>query len=486
MDRKYSWKRTEDRETDLAELLASLCGQWKRIAFCALVSAAVLGGYGWNKGREEPDSGVQSTEEIELTEEEEQSVADTLQLAVETRQLEEYLDHSVLMQLDPYHKARYIMLYSVDLADRHEMPKITESYLNFILNGGAADRLKESWKLDKNYLAEVVSAYQKTYASPLQVTVDSQADGSQTSESLFYVEITGRDIGESEKMARDLQNVLKDYSAEVKKKAGSHRIELVSSTGNITADSGLQSLQHDRKTALSSNRTNLKAATDAFSRQQKSAYKEAWKQIYEDDQEEAGTDTPDETLSDEAVPDEIAGAFLKYVLLGLLGGGFAYCCVFACGYILNDAVRSTGELKRLYTFPVYGGILLQAEKSSKVRLRVNQDAYGSSEEQVANRIRLSCMKQGISKLCGACDFPLSAPEKECLENMAGQLKESEIEMTVAENANVDTSAWDGIAETGNILLVCREGVTTHRMIEDAMNFYLENGIAVAGAVVFLQ
>ena len=65
-------------------------------------------------------------------------------------------------------------------------------------------------------------------------------------------------------------------------------------------------------------------------------------------------------------------------------------------------------------------------------------------------IRLSCQKQGITSLCAAADFPLDDSEKNCLERMAGQLKQLGIDMHTAENASADTAAWDSLAETGNV------------------------------------
>ena len=55
---------------------------------------------------------------------------------------------------------------------------------------------------------------------------------------------------------------------------------------------------------------------------------------------------------------------------------------------------------------------------------------------------------------------------------------------VVENASTDTAVWDSLAQTGNIILVCRMGITTHRMIDEEMEFYTENHVMVAGAVVF--
>ena len=43
MDGQYFWKRTEDAQIDLLELLCRLCGRWKQIAVCAAVAALLLG-----------------------------------------------------------------------------------------------------------------------------------------------------------------------------------------------------------------------------------------------------------------------------------------------------------------------------------------------------------------------------------------------------------------------------------------------------------
>lgn len=481
MDGQYSWKRTEDIEIDLADLLRRLCGQWKQIVVCAAVFALVLGGYGWLKGRDMPDED-DIVKEAVLTEAEEQAVADAVRLEGEIRELETYLDNSLLMQIEPYHKNKFVMLYCIDNAKRQELPGITESYLNFVQNGGAADALRDtdsSWKMDKSYLAEVITAYQKTYSSPYQVVVDSPEDKNQTAEALFYVEAVGRDAREAEKLAVDMQDAVEKYSAKVKRAAGSHRLKLLSSQESVTVDSGLQSQQRDRKALLSSNKTNLKAMTDAFSEEQMAVYREA--ADLKEEEGGAGQDAAGAGASGEG-----SGSVIKYIFLGIIAGIFVYCCVFSCWYIFRDTVKSIDEMRRLYTFPVYGEIEPEDRRSRKKTAGAGQDTYGNTELQVLNRIRLACRQRGLAKLCAASDFLLSEPEKGCLERMAVQLKDWGIDMTVAENASADTAVWDDLTETGNVLLVCRTGKTTHRMIDSAMEFYLLNGIDVAGAAVFGQ
>lgn len=483
MDRQDSWKRTEEMEIDLADLLRRLCRQWKQIAACAAVCAAMAGGCGWMRGWDGPDN--EASAEIvqeELTEAEEQAVADAVRLEAETRGLEAYLENSVLMHADPYERHKYVMLYRIDRADRQELAGITESYLNFVMNGGAADALKESgtgWKLEKSYLAELVSAYQKIYSFPYQIAIDSAADGSILSESFFYVEVTGGDEDEAGKMARDMQGVIKGYAKEAAEYAGAHRLKLISSMHSIKADSGLLAQQQEKKALLSSNRTSLRAAVDAFNETQRKVYQETTGVECEEDEQ-------DEPVHELSAGDGVS--VKKYIFLGLAGGILSYGCIFSCVYLLRDTVKSLDEMKRLYAFPVYGGIPLgkKDRKRGGAQADMQQEAAECGKACVLNRIRIFCRRKGIKHLYAVSDFVLSGQEKDCLDSMAVQLKRWGIVMTAVENTAADDTLWDNMAEEGSILMLCRIGTTTHRMTNDAMEFYLENGMTVAGATVFLQ
>ena len=470
MDKQYPWKRAEEIEIDLADIMRKLCGRWKRIALCALACALLFGGYGWIRGKADLKA-AQSAAAGELlskedgdalTETETQAVADAVQLEHELGGLEMYLDNSVLMQIDAYHKNRTVMLYGIHHAKRQELAAITESYLSFLLHGGAADALKKSgsrWNMDKSCLAELIYAYQKTYSSPYQLAVENLADERQTAESLFYVEITGKNAVQTAQLAQDVQDVLEEYFSAVSKTAGNHQIALISEMESVTADTSLQAQQHEKKALLSSNRASLRAMTDAFNEKQMAAYMEA-----------AGVKDSRKGQENEEIR-QAPALNAKYILLGLLGGIFVYCTVFSCGYLFRDTVKSSEEMKRMYTFPVYGSVYLKNE---------------TGRAQVLNRIRLACKNQGIKKLCAASEFAFEEQERECMKSIAKQLKDWGIDIVISENASADTAMWDMIADTGNVLLLCKIDVTTHRMIDEAMSFYMENAIAVAGVVVFTQ
>lgn len=485
MDGQYSWKRKEDIELDLMVFLCSLCRKWKWILLWALAFMGISGSYGWLKVHntqsvDEPGraESVQEGKKLTLTDAEKQAVMDAVQLKNEIISLEEYLDNSVLMRLDAYHKNRFIMLYCIDNADKQEIQKITESYLNFIVNGGAADALQEDgrWEINKSYLSELLTAYQKTYGVSNQVLTDVSSENIKKAGSLFYVEIIGETASKAEKMALDIQEALKEYSARVKETAGSHRLALINCTLNVTSDNGLQSQQHDKKALLSSNKSNLNAMIDVFSREQKNAYAEIFSQ----------TDGENEIEKEiEEIQEKDSGAGLgylaKYMVLGFAGGIFVYGIAFFCIYFFRDTIKSAEEIKEVYTFPFYGCICLAKGSTGNGKYR---NASRCGKEQAMNRIRLVCQNQKITGFYAASDFCLNEQEKSCLESMSRQLKDCNINMTVVEHVYSDTAVWDKLANAGNVLIVCRIGTTTHHMIDDEMSFYLENGIHVAGAMAF--
>ncbi len=458
MENQYSWKRTQDIEIDLTDLLRQLCIQWKQILICALAAAMLAGGYGYVKNSSA--AGANLAEDEELAEEELKSVMSAVELHKDIKMQEEYLEGSVLMKADPYHKHRICMLYSIEQAERQDIQKITENYINFIVNGGAASELIKSgikeWDMDKSYLAELITAYQKNYSLPYQETAESAADKDALTEALFYAEVTGADEGMASQLAADMQSVLKKQYAKVRNGAGKHKLTLVSAEHNILADNSLLVQQRDKRTQLKSNTENLKAATDAFNDKQLALYhKEA---RMEDEKRE----------KDEVRKENTFAVLVKYIILGLAGGIFVYCGIFVCWYLFRDTVKSEEEMKNLYTFPFYGGF-----SSGK-----------QADEQLVNRIRLACKKQGITKLYAAADFSFYDYEKESMEHIALQLENFGIHTVIAEDACRNTGLWDAMSETGNVLLVCRIGTSTHQMIDDAMRFYLENGITVTGAVAF--
>ena len=467
MNQNCSWKKTEEVEINLVDLLRKLCMQWKPILVCAVVFACLLGGYKYmrDKSAVKTANSSKSMEEVTLTDLEQKNVNAAIELSEEVEKIEEYIDQSILMNIDPNHKNRVVLLYSIDDATKKTKQKIVESYLNFLSSGGALDAIKKldskKWDMDKSYLEELISAYQRGDSSYQIVMNDT------TAETLMYIETTGKDAEMAEDLAADIQTVLEEYHSTVKEVCGEHTLTLLSNEKSVRPDSSVMSLQHDKNALLTNNLTTLKNLTDAFSEEQKAVYENA-------------------TVKDGEKKEEVvsAGISKKYILLGFVGGIFVYCCIYACWYLLRDTVKSMEELKDYYNFPFYGGIILKkGTKGNGQDLSGSQkDVYEREKAQMMNRVRLACQKQEASTICLATDFSLNEQEKECLSGVSKQLKEWGINTVLGENISGNISVWDELTKAGIVLMIYKIGTTTHQMIDEEMSFYLENDIAVIGAV----
>ena len=93
MNENNDWKRTEEIEIDLADLLKQLCMQWKQILLCAFAFAVLAGGFGYMKNKSSAEvQDADAVQDTELTPEEEQNILAAVQLQEEISGLEQYLD----------------------------------------------------------------------------------------------------------------------------------------------------------------------------------------------------------------------------------------------------------------------------------------------------------------------------------------------------------------------------------------------------------
>lgn len=469
MDRTDSYKKTEDLEIDLIDMVRSFCRKWKQIMACALAGMVLLGGYGYLKNRNADVTGEEVIEETELTDEERLGVAEAVQLKKENDEIEEYVKSSILMQADAYHKDSVILQYCIHATDIHTLPKAVESYSAFLTYGQAAEAVQKdsSFRSIKTlYLAELISSWQ-TADSQNGMIIDRSQD--REAEKILYVEVTGKDEKMAQQLAQAVKKSLEEYTPSVKKTCGSHRLTLLNEIKRTRADSTLLSQQREKRELLKTGRANLKAMTDGLSKMQKMAYVE-----------ETGTEKEEEP---EIITGSDMGSVLKYIIFGLCAGVFAYGCVFVCLYLLRNAIRSENEFQSYYKVPLYGSMSVKktaGRGKASVSGRVGDE---TGLEQMLGRIRLACKKQGIEKLCLAAEFSAGTKEQAVLESISKQLQDWGIHAVMGKVPDSDISQWDMLEEAGTVLLVCSIGETTYSMVNHAMEFYLENDFGVMGAVL---
>lgn len=467
-----SWKKTDELEVNLFELLQRLCRQWKQIAVCAVVFACLIGGYKMMSGRKTVSMTEQvNTAQEALTVNEQQRVAAAVELSEGIQKQESYLSESVLINIDSSKKDRFSLIYSVEKAKKHDRQKIVEAYMNYLGSGELADRIQKSNQslqdMDSAYITELIAVSQKNNGS--QIVIEETADN-----VIFQITIAGRDAGMVEALSAGVQEGISDYQSSAQSEAGAHELKLVSAQQSVVADNDLAVRQNEKRAQLSTAVQNLKTITDTFSEQQKLVY---------NDKLEADSDKSTEKKAEETVVS--GGISIKWIGIGLFSGIAVYCLIFICCYLLKGTVKSVDELKRQYIFPVFGGITLKkgSSGSGEDLSGKEKDTYERERAQLLNRIRLACKTQETEKFCLATDFSFSEQDRGLLTTVQKQLQDWGIEVILAENAAGNVAVWDKLTETGAVFMLCKLDVTTHKVIDEEMQFYLENGLQVLGAAV---
>lgn len=463
MNGKDSWKKTGEIEINLMDLLRRLSRQWKQILICALAASVIVGAYGFLQKKGSVEVSRQENE-VRLTDEEMQTVQDAVYYAEKIKRLESYMEQSVLMQINPYHKNRVTMLYSIDGGSYRSLQKMMECYLNYLVNGGAVSAVRkkepELWTADSRYLSELLSAWRITDDSRMLL---SDADTQTDAVRLLYIELAGKDKKQAEKLADAVQDAVQEYVPKVKKICGSHSLSLLEKESTEGIDSGLQTMQQEKYASLNADRTALKALTDTFTQEQNQVFLQKSDSVRSENEEEAK-------------PADAGDFFLKamkYLLVGLIGGCFVYSGIYICLYLMTDTVRYAKEFQERYTIPFFGGMPVAMDHN------LCKEAM-----QVLHRIRLICKRREIRKICIATDAGSGRQEQQCLENMVRKLQEWGIDVTFAGNILASPDVWDTVFEIRTVFAIYKAGKTTHHQIEEDMQFYMQNGMEVIGAAVW--
>lgn len=321
----------------LSELLAAVIRGWKKVLAAMLVFAVLLGGFQAYRQIKASRAPENSPEEIENRY---QTAVNTyniqkenLEVSLKDKQNElgseqEYINHSLLMKLDPYDEyVTYIHLAISDLDEsafqqvfrQQDTPidylisKIQSQYLVVwqILDLADALDLPGGPEAESKYLQEVVTL-ERTDGSMLKIT--------------GY----GTSARDSEKLADAAYNCLLAQQDAVIDGSYPHRFSVVNRTTKSIVNLSLRDTQKthlDSVETLTTSIENLQKQLDELAAPER----------------EAGFSTA-----------TMVKSVIKYVIAGAVGGAFLACfCIFVMA-IFSSRAASSFQLERLLSVPYLG------------------------------------------------------------------------------------------------------------------------------------
>ena len=412
----------------IKDLIFAALYQWRKILVVVLAFALLLGGY-------KAISGLPIATEDPGTSQEE-SDGDTLQDKV--RQQVDYLNDSVLMNLNPYDLYKATLTLSITAQcvtpEGSPMPAsyvgaVVSSYVSSLGAVYATEEAAQIAQTTPQYLSELVV---------IEFELHGVADGTVT------VSIRHNDSQIAEQLLALAEQALPDITRQITDEVSAHTLRSHAS-GSMVVDPELAELQQKEKKALADNQSALVGQTPIISSEQYTSYKELIKSA------------------------------VIFAVIGAILGGFLSVCVIWVLHIASTKVYSARTLKAWTGIKVLGTAAACSRKNPIDRWLRKLEAR-ADEKQLA----VACAT--VSNY--ATELPmLVCADAGCPESAIKALTDKLSCAQVCGSLTADVTALEKLPKCGNVLLVVTCGKTLYRDIVQQMQLIRDQDKELIGCVV---
>lgn len=272
----------------------------------------------------------------------------------------EYLDSSLLMQLNPEEIPTVLLSYQISR-------NISEEEIRNIMT------MYESTLLDETSCADIVDVigkkYKNTAVKELVSITDNVNNNSvilQNVESgVLNIRIYALEEKKCEKIADVIKKRMQAYTEQLQQVFGEFSVQNISEQYYLSSDSTVSTQKMNVVSAMNSAYSYMNNVTNVFTEDQLTYFNLLTKPLDESmNQEER--DTAEQNVADTAVKMNYFST--KYVLVGLIAGAFLVALWYACVYIISQTVKDADDLKVVTGLPIFGTVLSNGklDKRNKV------------------------------------------------------------------------------------------------------------------------
>lgn len=485
-------------EISLKDLLLYCLERWRWIVASMLIVAIVLGTYKYqstvsaNQLIEQSGQGISRETVTENVDDKkpatgEQSIKSYEQaikeMEYELKIKEDYLQNSVLMQMDPYHIATGTLSYYVE--DGEYKSGVLAAYKAFISGGRLAEELYELDQSvpieDLQYLISFanskVDAYKIDNSNQTMFSTEAGAP-------VFQVQIRMPDSESGELYLKYAEDIIKKYTAQLQSEVEEHRITLLSSVQSDMTDLGIQEYQSTMRAEYTTSVKNLHALRTEL---------ETIQNPQQNNQQSSQTVTSSSSEIGEAVSP--MSAAMEFAVLGMILGAGLACLVLIILYWIGGKLKNIDGFTIEYGMPLLGIIRVSGMKKrifgfiDTFVFRLGGGVYEkiSLEEQtkmtVVN-VQTAILREGVGRggqrIMLAGTIPEKAAEKVCksltseIENV---LFSDYRQLVFQSTALKELEAYDGI------LFLEKKGESSSELIVQEKRMALDRDVKVLGTVV---
>lgn len=401
----------EEVQIDLMTLLHYILRKWRSIIVVMLIVAVAANLYSVKKSMSEA-AAVSTTEEVDIEKQienaKEELTADELEQVERVysmyeynsqlyQESKEYLEKSVLMQLNPNEIPTVMLNYQFkkDQADE-ELSNIFTMYENVLL--------------DEDTCTAIIQVFGEEYAntSVRELISVTDTENGQNSDiiklqkdknsGILSIQIYAGSEEQCEQVAEIVKTRVLEYTEQLHQIFGNYTVNAISEQYYISSDSNLNMQKSDAVNAVNNAYTAMKNITSGLSEKQIGYFSLLTKDC--EDQTLVKEDTQ-ETANMTANVQYIS---MKYILIGLLAGMFLAVCWYAVIYIMTQTVKDVDEVKIITNLPVFGTVLRSNENGKRNIVDRWIDSWFAHDKKSENNdLLLTRISHEVAMLAGQKD-----------------------------------------------------------------------------------
>ena len=401
----------EEVQIDLMTLLHYILRKWRSIIVVMLIVAVAANLYSVKKSMSEA-AAVSTTEEVDIEKQienaKEELTADELEQVERVysmyeynsqlyQESKEYLEKSVLMQLNPNEIPTVMLNYQFkkDQADE-ELSNIFTMYENALL--------------DEDTCTAIIQVFGEEYANTSVRKLISVTDTENVqnkdiiklqddkNSGILSIQIYACSEEQCEQVAEIVKKRVLEYTEQLQQIFGNYTVNAISEQYYISSDSDLNVQKSDTVNAVNNAYTAMKNITSGLSEKQIGYFNLLTKDG--EDQTLVKVDTEE----NENVMVKVQYISMKYILIGLLAGMFLAVCWYAVVYIMTQTVKDVDEVKIITNLPVFGTVLGSNENAKRNMIdRWIDSWFVHDKKSENNELLLTRISHEVAMLAGQKD-----------------------------------------------------------------------------------
>lgn len=371
--------------------------------------------------------------------------------------MEEYMENSVLMQIDYKHTPTINMLYYVDLKDETKQcgDDIALAYKDVLINDASYDFLSNQLAVKEEYVRELV-----------QISTESNS---------LKLTIYGKDEEQCKFIHEYFEKTINKAKNQIAVKFPSYDLRQVTDSFHYTFSEEIYDKQYKMNSNLMLTRTDYLNIKDDLTGDQKTLFTAVLKyslQNGEETVEESPVEEGQKTETAEMVTaNRVSYIHKKLILIGFVGGIFFAALIIAVRYLLKPVIRVKENIS-----VDLGQALLGTVKEDK-----KSTDYENEIEMICTNIRIGTKKNEFDKIyiTGA-----GAKNEKVVDDIFDALKD---ECSIEKGACIidNTDSLGKFSESDAVVFVEKAGVSRTEDVIKEIKLAGQSKVSVLG-FVFLQ